>query len=127
MEFGSIDVYNVMAEKLNDDPEWLELGRKITYSMIYVYGPPLDKAFFVRFEAGKVTDVRELSAPDAEAADFVITGSPDVWRGVVRGELNPTTAMAKGHLKVQGKTTTLLRNMNAFSRIINILKEIEIR
>lgn len=127
VEFGSIDVYQAMAERLNNDPEWLELGQKITYSMIYVYGPPMDKTFFVRFESGKVTDVRELSAPDAEAADFVITGPPDVWRGVVRGEINPTTAMAKGHLKVQGKMTTLLRNMNAFSRIINILKEIEIR
>jgi hypothetical protein len=127
VEFGTVGVYEAMADRLNNDPEWLELGRAISYSMVYVYGPPIDRAFFVRFESGKVTDVRQLSEPDAEPADFVITGPPDVWRGVVSGELSPTTAMAKGQLKVQGKMTTLLRHMNAFSRIINILKELDIR
>lgn len=127
IEFGTVAVYQAMAERLNNDPEWLELGQKITYSMTYVYGPPIEKNFFVRFEAGKVTDVRELPSPDAEPADFVITGPAEVWRGVVRGELSPTTVMAKGQLKVQGKTTTLLRHMNAFSRIINVLKELDIQ
>ncbi|MEW6473520.1 MAG: SCP2 sterol-binding domain-containing protein [Actinomycetota bacterium] len=127
VEFGTVAVYQAMADRLNEDPEWLEVGRNITYSMSYVYGPPVDKTFFVRFESGKVTDVRELPSPDAEAADFVISGPADVWRGVVRGEVNPTTAMAKGQLKVEGKMTTLLRHMNAFSRIINVLKELNIK
>lgn len=126
VKFGTVAVYQAMADRLNEDSEWSELGRNITYSMSYVYGPPIDKTFFVRFDSGKVTDVRELPSPEAEPADFVITGPADVWRGVVRGEVNPTTAMAKGQLKVQGKMTTLLRHMNAFSRIINILKELDI-
>lgn len=125
-KFGTIEVYEEMARLLNDDPEWKEKGKAITYSMIYVYAPPADKNFFLRFDEGRVVEVREVPSPDAEPADFVLTGSPEVWRGVLDKSLNPTSALTRGQLKVKGKMTTLLKNMGAFSYVIDTMTKIDL-
>jgi putative sterol carrier protein len=125
-KFGTIEVYEEMARLLNEDPEWADKGKAITYTMIYAYGPPADKTFFVRFEQGRVTDVKEIDSPDAEPADFVLTGPSDVWRGIFDKTLNPTAALTRGQLKVKGKMTTLLKHMSAFSYVIDAMTKIEL-
>ena len=124
--FGTIEVYEEMAKLLNSDPEWAEKGKAISYTMVYVYGPPVDKNFFVRFEEGQVTDVREVASTEEEPADFVLTGAPEVWRGVLDKTLNPTAALTRGQLKVKGKMTTLLKHMSAFSYVIDAMTKIEL-
>lgn len=125
-KFGTVEVYEEMARLLNDDPVWMEKGQAITYTMIYAYGPPVDKTFFVRFEQGRITDVREIGSPDAEAADFVLTGPSEVWRGILDKSLNPTAALTRGQLKVKGKMTTLLKHMSAFSYVIDAMTKIDL-
>jgi putative sterol carrier protein len=124
--FGTIEVYEEMGRLLNEDPEWAEKGKAITYTMIYAYGPPADKTFYVRFEQGRVTEVKEIDAPDSEPADFVLTGPSDVWRGILDKTLNPTAALTRGQLKVKGKMTTLLKHMSAFSYVIDAMTKIEL-
>jgi hypothetical protein len=125
-EFGTVKVYEEMANLLNGDPEWADKGKAITYTMIYDYGPPISKAFLARFEAGQVTEVRELASADAEPADFVISGPPEIWRGVLEKNISPTAAMTKGQLKVKGKLTTLLKHMTAFGYVIDTMTKIEL-
>jgi len=125
--FGTIEVYEEMAKLLNADPEWADKGKAISYTMVYVYGPPVDKNFLVRFEAGQVTEVREVASADEEPADFVLTGAPEVWRGVLDKTLNPTAALTRGQLKVKGKMTTLLKHMSAFSYVIDAMTRIELK
>jgi hypothetical protein len=48
------------------DPVWQDKGKHLTYSMVYAYGPPVDKEFLVRFESGKITDVREALPGEAD-------------------------------------------------------------
>ncbi len=124
--FGTIEVYEEMAKLLNSDPEWADKGKAISYTMVYVYGPPDDKNFLVRFEEGQVTDVREVASAEEEPADFVLTGAPEVWRGVLDKTLNPTAALTRGQLKVKGKMTTLLKHMSAFSYVIDAMTKIEL-
>lgn len=126
VKFGTVAVYEEMARLLNDDPEWAEKGKAITYTMIYNYEAPVDKAFFVRFEEGRITEVRELLSPDVETADFVISGAPEIWRGVLEKKLNPTAVLTRGQLKVKGKLTTLLKNMSAFGYIIDCMTKVEL-
>jgi putative sterol carrier protein len=125
-KFGTIEVYEEMAELLNDDPVWAEKGKAITYSMIYVYGAPVDRSFYVRFDEGRVVETREVDSPDEVQADFVLTGAADVWRGVLDKTLNPTAALTRGQLKVKGKMTTLLKHMSAFSYVIDAMTKIEL-
>jgi hypothetical protein len=125
-KFGTIEVYEEMARLLNDDPEWAEKGKAITYTMIYAYGPPAEGNFLVRFDEGRVTEVREIDSADAEPADFVLTGPSEVWRGIFDKTLNPTAALTRGQLKVKGKMTTLLKHMSAFSYAIDAMTKIEL-
>ena len=126
VEFGTVKVYEEMANLLNNDPEWAEKGKAITYTMIYDYSAPVSKAFFVKFDEGKITEVRELPSAEGESADFVISGAPEVWRGVLEKSINPTAAMTRGQLKVKGKMTTLLKHMGAFGYIIDSMTKIEL-
>ena len=126
VEFGTVKVYEEMANLLNNDPEWAEKGKAITYTMIYEYSSPVSKAFFVKFDEGRITEVRELPSAEGETADFVISGAPEVWRGVLDKSINPTAAMTRGQLKVKGKMTTLLKHMGPFGYIIDSMTKIEL-
>jgi len=127
VEFGTVAVYEAMADLLNNDPAWAEKGRSIDNSMIFSYGPPVGKAFHLRFGDGKVFDVRELASPDAERADFVLTAAPEVWRGIFDQTINPTNALVKGQVKVKGRIAALLRHMTAFNYIIEAMTKIELQ
>ena len=123
--FGQISFYEAMANALNDDPVWKEKGRSITCSMLHVYGSPVDRTFFTNFESGRVTEVAELPTGKSRRTDFVISGSPEHWKAVLRNEIKPATAMATGKLKVEGKQIYLLRNMAAFSRMLDLMTELD--
>jgi putative sterol carrier protein len=122
-----VAVYEAMADLLNNDPAWAEKGRSIDYSMVFAYGPPVDRTFFLRFGDGKVFDVKELGSADAEQSDFVLSAAPEVWRGIFEQTINPTNALVKGQIKVKGKIAALLRHMTAFSYIIDAMTKIELR
>lgn len=119
--FGTLSLFEAMAAALNSDPAWVEKGANITASMVYSYLAPIGKLFYLNFDGGKITEVAELVSDDEKPADYVITGTPDVWRAIFKKELKPTTAMATGKLKVKGKQTYLLRNMAAFSYILEVM------
>jgi putative sterol carrier protein len=122
--FGTIEVYDEMATLLNGDEEWVERGRGINYSMIFHYTDPVDRTFFVHFDEGRVSEVRELASPDAETADFVISGRPEVWRAIFEKRMSPMVALTRGHLKLKGKLTTLIRHMDGFNYIIDSMTKI---
>lgn len=122
--FGTIEVYDAMATLLNGDDEWVERGRGINYSMIFHYTDPVNRTFFVRFDEGKVRDVRELDSPDAETGDFVISGPPDVWRAIFEKRMSPMVALTRGHLNLKGKLTALIRHMDGFNYIIDSMTKI---
>lgn len=117
-KFGTLSVYEEMAGALNTDPTWAEKGSGIDARMVFEYGPPVDKGFFVHFESGKVHEVQEVPVGGGPEADFRIIGTSDVWRDVLSGRLSPTTAMTTGKLKVKGKLTRLLKSMDAFSYVL---------
>jgi putative sterol carrier protein len=94
--------------------------------MVFGYSEPVNKAFFVRFEAGQLTDVRELASSDTEEADFVLHGSPDGWRGVLEGTTTPMKAITSGQVKVKGNMMALMKEMKAFNHVMDSLTKIEL-
>jgi len=125
VKFGTVDFYQAMADQLNNDPAWKDIGQNLSYSMVYVLTEPVDKRFYAVFDEGKVSGVREATEADAEGVDFVITGPPDVWRGIFEKRINPTAALTTGKMKVKGKMTTLLKNMSAFSYVIEAMTKVD--
>lgn len=125
VQFGSIEFYEEMAARLNDDPVFLDKAGGLTCGMVYAYGPPIDRQFFVRFELGKVEDVKMADDTDRQGADFVVNAPAAIWRGVFDKKINPTVAMARGQIKVKGKTSFLLKNMSAFTHIIDTMRKVD--
>lgn len=125
VKFGTVDFYQAMADQLNNDPAWKDIGKDLSYKMVYVFTEPVDKRFYAVFEEGRVSGVREATEADTEQVDFVITGPPDVWRGIFEKTINPTAALTTGKMKVKGKMTTLLKNMKAFSYVIEAMTKVD--
>jgi hypothetical protein len=124
-QLGTLPFYEEMARVLNSDPAWQEKGKSITCTMVHAYGPPLNRTFFTRFEEGQVTEVAELSADEQRAADFVISGPAENWNAVLQKQIKPTTAMTTGKLKVEGRQIYLLRNMAAFSHMLDLMTTLQ--
>ena len=125
VKLGTVEFYEAMAETLNSDPVWADKGKNIDFNMAYKYEAPVEGQFYVSFDAGKVTEVRNASQEDLDSADFLISGSSDVWRGCFDGSINPTVAMTRGKLRVRGKMAQMLKNMPAFMYIQETMGKID--
>jgi putative sterol carrier protein len=119
-------MFEAMAEMLNTDPAWADKGKDITCTMTFMFQAPIDKTFFVRFDAGKITEVRELSPKASEPSDFVISGAPEAWRAVLEGTMTPIFALTRGRLKVKGKKSSLLKRMPAFRYILDSMTRMDL-
>lgn len=125
VKLGTVEFYEAMADALNNDPVWAAKGKNIDFDMAYKYEAPIEGQFFVSFDQGKVVSVRNASQEDLDGADFLISGSSDVWRGCFDGSINPTVAMTRGKLRVRGKMAQMLKNMPAFMYIQETMGKIE--
>lgn len=125
VKLGTVEFYEAMADALNSDPVWAEKGKNIDFNMAYKYEAPIEGQFYVSFDKGKVVAVRNADQHDLDRADFLISGSSDVWRGCFDGSINPTVAMTRGKLRVRGKMAQMLKNMPAFMYIQETMGKIE--
>ncbi|NDJ91403.1 SCP2 sterol-binding domain-containing protein [Mycolicibacter kumamotonensis] len=120
-KFGTVEVYELLANILNADPKWRDLAKPISYTMVYAYTAPIDKRFLLKFHQGEVVEVRDLLPGEEATADFVISGAPMVWRDLIQQKLSPTVAMASGKVKIKGSQAALLRHMKRFNYLISQL------
>jgi hypothetical protein len=122
---GSTDFYRALAEQLNDDPVWAEKGKGLTDVMVFIHRPPAGEATWCRFEAGRMTEVRDAAPADLESADFVLSGPPEVWRAIFKKELSPASALARKKIKVTGQMSALMKNIVAFSYVLDALMRVD--
>jgi putative sterol carrier protein len=54
-----------------------------------------------------------------------VSGGVDTWRGIFDGKVNPTVALATGKMKLKGNKTRLLKNMAAFTYVIDTMKRLD--
>ncbi len=122
--FGSREVYDALADALNEDPKWLAKAQVLNYTMTHVYTEPVNKTFTFRFEGGKLLDVREVDGP--APADFVLTASPEVWeRMLVSQTITPQIALVTRKIHVDGSMTTLLKHITVFNYLLAVLTGLE--
>ena len=122
--FGTREVYDGLAEALNDDPKWLAKAQVLNYTMTHVYTEPLNKTFTFRFEGGKLLDVRDVDGP--APADFVLSGTPEVWeRMLVSQTITPQIALVTRKIHVDGSMTALLKHITVFNYLLAVLIGLE--
>lgn len=125
-EFGTVEVYEEMAKLINDDQQWAELGKAISYRMVFVYKEPVSKSFYLNFDEGKLIDTREIGSPEAEPADFILTAAPETWRAVLEKKTKVTVALTTGKVKVRGDLSILMKHMKAFNYVLEAMTQVEL-
>lgn len=124
--FGTRELYDRLADALNDDPAWLKKSRDLDYTMTHVYTAPIDKVFSFRFDKGRFVDVTEADTGSEITSDFVLTATPEVWEKVlVSQQIGAQIALVTGKIKVRGKLGALLKNMSAFNYLLEVLCGLE--
>ncbi len=59
----------------------------------------------------------EIRPRDAVTAPFVLTAPYDVWKSVVKGELDPLLGVTRGKITVQGSLAILMMNAKSASAL----------
>ena len=80
---------------------------------------PEDMGIFLDLWHGEARDVRICPRADADAAQFVITGSYSRWKKVAKGEMDATKGIMLGQLKLRGDFPTLVRYTKASQELTN--------
>jgi len=120
VKFGALDYYKQWAEAINKDEQVSKSGLSATVLNVFTdvkTDEGVEKAFFMKYENGKVTEVREAK-PD-EKAEFVTSTSYKMFVGIAKGEIDPQQA------KPKYSVVKALRYMGAFKRIQEIAKEMK--
>jgi len=106
-------------DEINRSPVYKQAGKGWKWTVGLVVEAEADKNFpeakgiVMDLFEGEARDVRVGGAGDAEACDFVISGSYSRWKQVALKELDATRGMLQGKLKLKGDLPTVVRYTKA--------------
>jgi putative sterol carrier protein len=106
-------------DEINKSPDYRQAakGWKWTVGLVVEAEPdknfPDAKGVVMDLSEGEARDVRVGGASDAQACDFVITGTYSRWKQVANKELDATRGMLQGKLKLKGDLPTVVRYTKA--------------
>ncbi len=106
-------------EQINTSPVYKQAGRgwKWTVGLVVEAEPdrsfPESRGIVLDLFEGEARSVRVGSAADAQACDFVISGSYTRWKEVATKKLDATRGMLQGKLKLKGDLPTVVRYTKA--------------
>jgi putative sterol carrier protein len=106
-------------DEINKSPAYRQAGKgwKWTVGLVVEAEPeknfPESGGIVMDLFEGEARDVRIGSAADAQACDFVISGSYSRWKEVATKRLDATRGMLQGKLKLKGDLPTVVRYTKA--------------
>ncbi len=122
VKFGTLEYYKLWSDALNKDEEFTKSG--ISMTSLYIFTDVLNpdgspKAFFIRTENGKNTEVREAKASELDQVEFGRTATYAMHAGVAKGEIN----VQKSKLKLN--MMKAMKNQKALGRLLVTSKELK--
>jgi putative sterol carrier protein len=106
-------------DEINRSPVYRDAGKGWKWTVGLVVEAEPDKRFpeargvVMDLSDGEARDIRVGTAADAQACDFVITGTYSRWKQVAMKELDATRGMLQGKLKLKGDLPTVVRYTKA--------------
>ena len=88
---------------------------------------PEDRGIFLDLWHGEARDVKIVTRPEAEKADFVITGSYSRWKKVATKQLDATKGIMLGQLKLRGNFPTIVRYTKASQELTECTTRVQVR
>lgn len=121
--FGTRPMYEALAERLNNDPEWLERAGHLSFSMAHVYTGVVNHTFSFRFDAGRLIDIAEHNTP----VDFTLTAPAETWEQVMTRQLDAKRAVVTKQIRVEGDMLTVIKHMVVLKGLVDHLSELDVR
>lgn len=125
MKFLGLDYWRQVESVANGDQEFGIRAKGLTASFTFRVTDKEDLSpVFVRFEDGRVVEVRNLTP--GEATDFSLEGPYDVWVKVNKGEIDAANAIMTQQLRFKGSTSRIIRYGKAFMRLFNLMQKVPV-
>jgi putative sterol carrier protein len=86
-------------------------------------GYPEDVAILLELDRGHCRSARLLPAGEANAP-FMIRGDYPVWKRIVRGEVDPVSAIVTGSLRIEGSLSTIMLHVRSAKALVECASEV---
>lgn len=121
-------VQQMMAD-LNQSEAYREAAKNWEGDFLFVIEPGgrLEKTtrLYMDLWHGKCRAARVVDDQEELKTAFRLTGSIEVWKKVMTGQLDPMQAMMTGRLKLQGNMAVVMRNVRAAKVLVESCTRIE--
>jgi putative sterol carrier protein len=125
MRFLDLDYWKKVEEIANGDEEFEIKSRGFIASFTFNVTEGSDvPAVFLKFDDGKVTDVRELA--EGEKTDFTLEGPYEIWTQVNKGEIEGANAIMARQLQFKGNMSAIIRYSKAFLRLFQVMQQVPV-
>jgi len=121
--FGTRPMYEALAQRVNNDPEWLGRAGHLSFSMAHVYTGVVNQTFSFRFDRGRLVDLAEHDT----TADFVLTAPAETWEQVMTRQLDAKRAVVSKQIRVEGDMLTLIKHMVVLKGLVDHLTDLDVR
>lgn len=125
MKLCSLDYFQEIQKIANVDKEFLAKAKGFTATFTYKVTdrPDLPPAF-MKFEEGKVTEVRLLN-PE-EKTVYRLEADYDTWTKISTGELDGATAIMTRQMGFFGSLGDIMKYAKAFQRLLTLMMEVKV-
>jgi putative sterol carrier protein len=121
VRFLGLDYWKKVEEIANGDEEFEIKARLFVASFTFNVTEGSDvPAIYVKFDNGKVTEVRELA--EGEKTDFTLEGPYDIWTQVNKNEIEGANAIMTRQLQFKGNMSAIIRYSKAFLRLFQVMQ-----
>jgi putative sterol carrier protein len=125
VQFLSLEYWEKVEEIANGDEEFGIKARAFIASFTFRVTDKEDlPAIYVKFDDGKVTEVRELT--EEEKTDFTLEGPYEIWTQVNRGEMEGANAIMTRMLMFKGNMSAIIRYSKAFLRLFEVMQQVPV-
>jgi putative sterol carrier protein len=125
--FPSPEWATAYKDALNASAAYAEAGKDWTHGVVAMVvkadaalGIPVDTALWLDVHGGKCRDIKLVPATEVQEAPFIIEGTYDRWKSVIKKEIDPIKSMMQNKLKLtKGHMPTIVRYVNSSRELVN--------
>jgi putative sterol carrier protein len=77
-----------------------------------------DVAIWLDLLHGECREAKLVSIEEGEKAPFVLRGTYELWKRILRKEIGPVKALLQGKLKLQGSMVTIMRYVKGAQELV---------
>ncbi len=108
---------------INVSDSFYKAAKDYSGKSIWVINPDegLDRPVYLFFswDHGKLVETGEIPDRQARECDDTTTAPFSIWQRVLEGKLNPTPAIVRGQLKIEGKAIKIMRNVKVVQALFD--------